>query len=184
MSTAKSAKALVDMQDGRVIDIYHESLKFDLFPLNGRDLSAQKTTDAHESQVLESRVQLGKRERPTGSVMASSNNPLVLLPAQLKALEDSASPNFEAYLFCYLSQLWTSKDVVNLYMRDKEEMNLHLLDYCLNTFDQREHQEGWVAWYIGYRVHQLAERIQAKVSSRSSKTILTNTSHRILAGIL
>jgi hypothetical protein len=69
-------------------------------------------------------------------------------------------------------------------MRDKEEINSHLIDYCLNTFDQREHHEGWMAWYIGYRVHRLAEWIQERVSSRSSKTILTNTSHQILAGIL
>jgi len=116
--------------------------------------------------------------------MAPSNNLLAPLPVQLKALEESTSHNFEAYLFRYLSQLWTSKDVVNLYMRDKKEMNSYLLDYCLNTFDQREHHEGWMAWYIGYRVHQLAERIQAKVSSKLSKTIMTNTSHRILAGIL
>ena len=41
-----------------------------------------------------------------------------------------------------------------------------------------------MAWYIGYRAQQLAEQIQTRMSSRSNKTFLTNTSHKILSGIL
>jgi hypothetical protein len=54
----------------------------------------------------------------------------------------------------------------------------------MRTYDERGQSDHWMAWLTSYRIHRLAALIRERVSSKKSKIVLTNTSHRILDGIL
>jgi len=73
---------------------------------------------------------------------------------------------------------------VALYLKGANQANSDQIHLCLTTIAQREHPDGWFAWYLDCQVQRLTALIQQAVSNPSSKIVLTNTSHQILAIIL
>jgi len=136
-SSVRRVGALVDMQDGRVIDPFHDSLKFDLFPLKFSSFHRQSTSVAPDGHALQSQVRLGKRKKPTSPNMAPVTDLFARSPLEPSNFGNSPQPNSDSYLFIYLSQIETPEEVLALYLRDDEQVDAAMVDWCLTTFDQR-----------------------------------------------
>jgi len=156
VSSVKRVSALVEMQDGRVIDPFHDSLRFDLFPLRLGAPHRQSARAAADGQTLEPQVRLGKRKKPASQTLVLANDIFAKYPLAATPFGDTPPLNSDSYLFMYLSQIENPAEVLALYLKNVEQVDSSLVDWSLATFDQRQHPQGWMAWFIGYRAHQLA----------------------------
>jgi hypothetical protein len=87
------------LQNSRAFNLYHEALKFDLFPLTRGNEGHRESVDeeAHGPPVT-----LGKRRRPESPAVTST-----------QAL--SSSKVSECYIFTYLSQANRSRELLSLF---------------------------------------------------------------------
>lgn len=65
-AAAEAAGSIVAMQDSRVAEVYHESLKFDLFPVLSDAPLLRSAGEPGPAAPDQAQVQLGKRARAIG----------------------------------------------------------------------------------------------------------------------
>jgi hypothetical protein len=145
-----------------VLDLFHETLKFDMFPI----------TNGMESQLVDDRaaedVKLGKRSR--GETMK-----------ELEGCLTADHQMLETYVFIYLWVMAADSRQVSLFQPQiTNSEHRAALDFCLQTIESQGSYRSWRDWFLAFKVQQSSTQLSAFLDPSSNDVILTNHSKQVL----
>ena len=137
-----------------MFDLFHETLKFDLFPL---------TADSEDGPE-QAPVKLGKRKRAD-----TADTPF--LPVRFMT----------TYIFQYLAgkSLLEGRQVRNFAPQIKQEDQLAAVEFCLASLRKAAPVEDWQQWFLEFQVDKFQKQIREFVSENQD-VILSTHSKQVL----